>query len=265
MKGEAFHAGRPGAVLYSPPQRGSLTRVLTGSRAGPEEQSDKYRGARGLPRSAGSEETGSRGHGVTGSSGHRVTGVTGSQGHMVLWLQEARPEYRVKRLRARRRPPSKAMLGEDTEAFPQVDEDPEATQSAALQVYILLEGTSAGGVKDLSTNRIGCLSPEMFLDLGSLSKLNLSGNIFSTLSAGLFTHLVALRVLHFGARTLFCDCQLTWLLLWARRRSVRIGNDTVCVFPARLHGLEVQQLREQQLLCGSADPESADSRPWRTV
>ncbi|CAB1413776.1 unnamed protein product [Pleuronectes platessa] len=102
---------------------------------------------------------------------------------------------------------------------------------------------------DLSNNRIGCLSPEMFLNLGNLSKLNLSGNIFSTLTVGLFTHLVALRVLHFHTETLFCDCQLKWLLLWARSNSVRIGNDTVCVFPTRLHGLEFRNLREQQLRC----------------
>ncbi|XP_029943744.1 adhesion G protein-coupled receptor A2-like, partial [Salarias fasciatus] len=89
----------------------------------------------------------------------------------------------------------------------------------------------------------------MFSDLGNLSKLNLSGNIFSTLTTGLFTHLVALKVLHFSTDTLFCDCQLKWLLLWARRRSVRIGNDTLCVFPNHLHGLEFRSLREQQLSC----------------
>ncbi|XP_075891785.1 adhesion G protein-coupled receptor A3 [Nelusetta ayraudi] len=102
---------------------------------------------------------------------------------------------------------------------------------------------------DLSNNRIGCLHPDMFLHLGSLSKLNLSGNIFSSLAVGLFTHLAALRVLHFGTETLFCDCQLRWLLLWARSISVRIGNDTACVYPARLHGLEFRNLHEQQLTC----------------
>ncbi|KAL3049905.1 hypothetical protein OYC64_012047 [Pagothenia borchgrevinki] len=89
----------------------------------------------------------------------------------------------------------------------------------------------------------------MFLDLGSVSKLNLSGNIFSTLTVGIFTHLVALKVLHFSTETLFCDCQLKWLLLWARSNSLKIGNDTVCVFPTHLHGLEFRNLREQQLRC----------------
>lgn len=55
---------------------------------------------------------------------------------------------------------------------------------------------------------------------------------------------------HFGTETLFCDCQLRWLLLWARSISVRIGNDTACVYPARLHGLEFRNLHEQQLTCG---------------
>lgn len=56
---------------------------------------------------------------------------------------------------------------------------------------------------------------------------------------------------HFSTETLFCDCQLKWLLLWARGNSVRIGNDTVCVFPTHLHGLEFRNLREHQLRCGT--------------
>lgn len=56
---------------------------------------------------------------------------------------------------------------------------------------------------------------------------------------------------HFSTETLFCDCQLKWLLLWARGNSVRIGNDTVCMFPTHLHGLEFRNLREHQLRCGT--------------
>ncbi|KAI9525039.1 hypothetical protein NQZ68_012549 [Dissostichus eleginoides] len=54
---------------------------------------------------------------------------------------------------------------------------------------------------------------------------------------------------HFSTETLFCDCQLKWLLLWARSNSLKIGNDTVCVFPTHLHGLEFRNLRQQQLRC----------------
>ncbi|XP_012989729.2 adhesion G protein-coupled receptor A3 isoform X2 [Esox lucius] len=102
---------------------------------------------------------------------------------------------------------------------------------------------------DLSNNRIGCLSPEMFLDLGNLSKLNLSGNIFSSLPLGLFAHLVSLKVLHFSTESLFCDCQLRWLLHWASANGARLGNDTVCVYPTHLRGLQVRNLRENQLQC----------------
>ncbi|KAM6956812.1 adhesion G protein-coupled receptor A3 [Aplochiton taeniatus] len=102
---------------------------------------------------------------------------------------------------------------------------------------------------DLSNNRIGCFSPHMFVDLGTLSKLNLSGNIFSTLPLGLFSHLPSLRVLHLSTDTLYCDCQLEWLLLWARAKGVRLANDTLCIYPTHLHGLALRNLREQQLRC----------------
>ncbi|XP_055026173.2 adhesion G protein-coupled receptor A3 isoform X1 [Misgurnus anguillicaudatus] len=102
---------------------------------------------------------------------------------------------------------------------------------------------------DLSNNRIGCFSPDMFLNLGRLSKLNLSGNIFSTLPEGLFTHLPSLRTLHFSTDYLFCDCQLQWLLEWIRAHSLRVGNESVCVYPTRLHGLEFSYLQEHQLTC----------------
>ncbi|KAK7901607.1 hypothetical protein WMY93_018376 [Mugilogobius chulae] len=126
-----------------------------------------------------------------------------------------------------------------------------ATVAHAQALWKDKQTAAAGGrsKRDLSRNRIGCLVPEVFLDLGSLSKLNLSGNIFSTLSVGLFTHLLALKVIHFQTESLFCDCQLQWLLLWVKSNSVRIGNDTTCAFPTHLHGLEFRELRESQLRC----------------
>uniref|UniRef100_A0A3B4C642 Adhesion G protein-coupled receptor A1 n=1 Tax=Pygocentrus nattereri TaxID=42514 RepID=A0A3B4C642_PYGNA len=90
---------------------------------------------------------------------------------------------------------------------------------------------------DLSNNRIGCLSPEMFLDLDPLT----------TLFNLLYVFVCFIR--HFSTDYLFCDCQLEWLLLWARARSVRVGNETVCVYPTRLHGLTFRSLREHQLIC----------------
>ncbi|XP_038630054.1 adhesion G protein-coupled receptor A3-like isoform X2 [Scyliorhinus canicula] len=102
---------------------------------------------------------------------------------------------------------------------------------------------------DLSNNRIGCLSPEIFTGLTSLSKLNLSGNIFSTLPLGLFVELGALKVLHFGTESLMCDCNLRWLLQWAKNSSVRIADETLCVYPSALQGQPFKTLKQNQLSC----------------
>ncbi|XP_039626559.1 adhesion G protein-coupled receptor A3 isoform X1 [Polypterus senegalus] len=102
---------------------------------------------------------------------------------------------------------------------------------------------------DLSNNRIGCFSPEMFADLSHLSRLYLSGNIFSTLPEGLFAELTALKFLYFGTETLFCDCNLKWLLQWTRNHSVRIGNESLCAYPNFLRGIELRALKENQLNC----------------
>ncbi|NXK58695.1 AGRA3 protein, partial [Sylvietta virens] len=103
--------------------------------------------------------------------------------------------------------------------------------------------------RDLSNNRIGCLTPEMFVGLNNLHKLNLSGNIFSSLMNGLFSELLALKALHFNTDSLICDCNLKWVLQWARNASVRIAEETVCAYPSALHGLSLYNLKENQLIC----------------
>ncbi|NXO32500.1 AGRA3 protein, partial [Cisticola juncidis] len=102
---------------------------------------------------------------------------------------------------------------------------------------------------DLSNNRIGCLTPEMFVGLNNLHKLNLSGNIFSSLMNGLFSELLALKALHFNTDSLICDCNLKWVLQWARNASVRIAEETVCAYPSALHGLSLYNLKENQMIC----------------
>ncbi|XP_029465837.1 adhesion G protein-coupled receptor A1 isoform X2 [Rhinatrema bivittatum] len=102
---------------------------------------------------------------------------------------------------------------------------------------------------DLSSNRIGCLFPEMFAGLSSLHKLNLSGNIFSTLVPGLFSELIFLKVVHFNSDSLICDCNLKWVLQWARNTSVRVAEETVCPYPSSLQGVAFHTLKESQLTC----------------
>uniref|UniRef100_A0A6J0TQW0 Adhesion G protein-coupled receptor A1 n=1 Tax=Pogona vitticeps TaxID=103695 RepID=A0A6J0TQW0_9SAUR len=104
---------------------------------------------------------------------------------------------------------------------------------------------------DLSNNRIGCLTPEVFIGLKNLHKLNLSGNIFSSLMNGVFSELLALKALHFYTDSLICDCNLKWVLHWSRNVSVRISEETICVFPRSLRGTPFRNLKENQMTCAA--------------
>lgn len=55
---------------------------------------------------------------------------------------------------------------------------------------------------------------------------------------------------HFNTDSLICDCNLKWVLQWARNASVRIAEETVCAYPSALQGLSFRNLKENQLICG---------------
>lgn len=55
---------------------------------------------------------------------------------------------------------------------------------------------------------------------------------------------------HFNTDSLICDCNLKWVLQWARNTSVRIAEETVCAYPSALQGLSFRNLKENQLICG---------------
>ncbi|KAM6035744.1 LOW QUALITY PROTEIN: adhesion G protein-coupled receptor A2 [Theristicus caerulescens] len=105
---------------------------------------------------------------------------------------------------------------------------------------------------DLSNNRIGCLSASVFQGLPNLLRLNMSGNIFSSLPPGVFDELPSLKVVDFATEYLTCDCNLRWVLPWARNRSAQISERTVCVYPRHLHAFPLRSARESQLRCAGA-------------
>ncbi|XP_074153322.1 adhesion G protein-coupled receptor A1 isoform X3 [Sminthopsis crassicaudata] len=168
-----------------------------------------------------------------------------------------------------------ACAGGDLVATPQPELLPRRTVSLILTNNKIL-GVKSGAFLglpslerlDLSNNRIGCLTPPVFTGLSGLHKLNLSGNIFSGLIYGLFSELLALKVLlqplpktpdcllylsgclrHFGTDSLICDCHLSWVSEWARNTSVRLAEETTCAYPAALRGWPLRSLREEQLTC----------------
>ncbi|XP_016159053.1 PREDICTED: adhesion G protein-coupled receptor A2 [Ficedula albicollis] len=90
---------------------------------------------------------------------------------------------------------------------------------------------------DLSNNRIGCLSASVFQGLPNLLRLNMSGNIFSSLPPSVFDELPSLKVVDFATEYLTCDCNLRWVLGWARERPAQIAERTACAFPRQLRGI----------------------------
>uniref|UniRef100_A0A8C7P8E1 Adhesion G protein-coupled receptor A2 n=1 Tax=Oncorhynchus mykiss TaxID=8022 RepID=A0A8C7P8E1_ONCMY len=78
---------------------------------------------------------------------------------------------------------------------------------------------------DLSNNRIGCLTPDMFQGLTQLAKLNFNSDFLS------------------------CDCGLRWVPGYFRTRTTRLGDKTICAYPRNLHGKPLRGLRESQLSC----------------
>ncbi|XP_017687422.1 PREDICTED: adhesion G protein-coupled receptor A2 [Lepidothrix coronata] len=105
---------------------------------------------------------------------------------------------------------------------------------------------------DLSNNRIGCLSASVFQGLPNLLRLNMSGNIFSSLPPGVFDELPSLKVVDFATEYLTCDCNLRWVLPWARDRSAQISERTACAFPRQLRGVALRGARDGQLRCAGA-------------
>ncbi|TNN55600.1 Adhesion G protein-coupled receptor A2 [Liparis tanakae] len=102
---------------------------------------------------------------------------------------------------------------------------------------------------DLSNNRIGCLTADMFQGLTNLTKLNLSGNIISTMDPGVFQELPSLKLVNFNSDYLSCDCGLRWVPGFFRSSSARLGVETLCAYPRSLKGKPLRGLRESQLSC----------------
>ncbi|NWI83563.1 AGRA2 protein, partial [Dryoscopus gambensis] len=115
----------------------------------------------------------------------------------------------------------------------------------ALEKLELREGEIYGPhmgliCRDLSNNRIGCLSASVFQGLPNLLRLNMSGNIFSSLPPGVFDELPSLKVVDFATEYLTCDCNLRWVLPWARERLAQISERTACAFPRQLRGIALR-------------------------
>ncbi|XP_034861107.1 adhesion G protein-coupled receptor A3 isoform X3 [Mirounga leonina] len=103
-------------------------------------------------------------------------------------------------------------------------------------------------MRDLTNNRIGCLNADIFRGLANLVRLNLSGNLFSSLSQGTFDYLGSLRSLEFQTEYLLCDCNILWMHRWVKERNITV-RDTRCVYPKSLQAQPVTGVRQELLTC----------------
>ncbi|XP_006810367.2 adhesion G protein-coupled receptor A3-like, partial [Neolamprologus brichardi] len=87
-----------------------------------------------------------------------------------------------------------------------------------------------------------------FKGLSSLIRLNLTGNMFSSLAQGTFDSLVSLKALDFKTPYLLCDCNLLWLLRWIKDRKISVRN-TECSYPQSLQGQSVTSIRPELFTC----------------
>uniref|UniRef100_A0A8C9T7K7 Adhesion G protein-coupled receptor A2 n=1 Tax=Scleropages formosus TaxID=113540 RepID=A0A8C9T7K7_SCLFO len=149
-----------------------------------------------------------------------------------------------------------SCAGEELSELPQVSLLPNRTVTLDLRNN-LISTISPGAFRsltslrklDLSDNRIGCLTVGVFQGLTNLTKLNLSGNIFSTLEPGLFQELPSLKLVNFNSEFLSCDCGLRWVPGYFHSSSARLGSETYCAYPRKLHGKPLRGLKETHLNC----------------
>uniref|UniRef100_A0A4W3I893 Adhesion G protein-coupled receptor A3 n=1 Tax=Callorhinchus milii TaxID=7868 RepID=A0A4W3I893_CALMI len=88
----------------------------------------------------------------------------------------------------------------------------------------------------------------MFRGLSNLIRLNLSGNLFSTLSQGTFESLQSLKYIEFQTDYLMCDCNLLWMIQWIKARNITV-RETKCPYPKSLQQQLVTSVRKELLTC----------------
>uniref|UniRef100_A0A4W3I1E5 Adhesion G protein-coupled receptor A3 n=1 Tax=Callorhinchus milii TaxID=7868 RepID=A0A4W3I1E5_CALMI len=113
---------------------------------------------------------------------------------------------------------------------------------------LLIHLVNSISYRDLSNNRIGCINGEMFRGLSNLIRLNLSGNLFSTLSQGTFESLQSLKYIEFQTDYLMCDCNLLWMIQWIKARNITV-RETKCPYPKSLQQQLVTSVRKELLTC----------------
>ncbi|CAN8006464.1 unnamed protein product [Ixodes hexagonus] len=98
------------------------------------------------------------------------------------------------------------------------------------------------------------IDPGTLEPLGSLRKLDIRFNNFTTLPAGLFHPLVRVERVQLHGNPWFCDCRLHWLLLWLDHVPAHLlsPSATLCAKPLNLSGHTVLDAVDKHMTCTNA-------------
>nr|CAD7433521.1 unnamed protein product [Timema monikensis] len=102
---------------------------------------------------------------------------------------------------------------------------------------------------NLSKNRLKFIEGSTFSNLTNLKRLDLSDNKLKAVNTDILQGLENLEKLDLSGNPLVCDCQLSWLLLWAVNTSVKLSPPARCGSPPPLRGQPLRKLQHSELHC----------------
>uniref|UniRef100_A0AAY5KYN0 Slit homolog 2 (Drosophila) n=1 Tax=Esox lucius TaxID=8010 RepID=A0AAY5KYN0_ESOLU len=110
----------------------------------------------------------------------------------------------------------------------------------------------------LRSNRINCVSNSSFVGLSSVRLLSLYDNLITSMTPGAFDTLHSLSTLNLLANPFNCNCHLTWLGDWLRRKRIVTGNPR-CQNPYFLKEIPIQDVAGQDFTCDDGNEENSCS------
>ncbi|XP_061685781.1 slit homolog 1 protein-like isoform X1 [Syngnathoides biaculeatus] len=137
------------------------------------------------------------------------------------------------------------LLFQKNEALSRLDLSENSIQAIPRRAF-----RGAADLKNLQLdkNRISCIEEGAFRALRSLEVLTLNNNNISSIPVSSFNHMPKLRTFRLHSNSLRCDCHLAWLSPWLRQRPA-LGLYTQCSAPPALRGLNLAELRKNDLAC----------------
>nr|XP_018908072.1 PREDICTED: protein slit isoform X2 [Bemisia tabaci] len=109
-------------------------------------------------------------------------------------------------------------------------------------------GLTSLGKLQLDNNVLKCIDRHAFRGLKSLEILTLNNNNLTSMPKDLLEDTIRLKTLRLNDNFLICDCQLSWLSKWLKRKS-RLNFVAKCFSPNHLKTNNLVDLREEDFKC----------------